>query len=135
MSFISIIPGMPAGVFDKQRCPESMACQKGAAENQSSHAGSRCAVASFSIPPAAAPGPELATRVMGPPSSRQEPIAPGAAPVQAPAPSPVIRALGPAVTSAASVPFAVCHLNHVDVPNTVPSMGMSTCHCMLHADS
>ena len=73
-------------------------------------------------PQAAAPGPEQATRVMGPPSSRQERITPGTAPTQAPAPSSVIRALGPAVTSAASVPFAVCSQRDVDVPNMVPSI-------------
>ena len=74
------------------------------------------AVAAFSIPPVAAPGPGgLQTRVLGPPSSRQERIAPGVAPslapVQAPmmsqAPAPGLRTLGPGITSAANVPIAV----------------------------
>ena len=81
--------------------------QKEILGDHGSQGGACCAVASSSIPPAAAPGPELATRVMGPPSSRQERIAPGAAPIKAPAPSPAIRSLGPAVTSAASVPIVV----------------------------
>ena len=92
------------------------------------------AVAAFSIPPAAAPGPGgLQTRVLGPPSSRQERIAPGVAPglapvqapamgqapapglapVQAPAmgqaPAPGLRVLGPGVTSAANVPIVVAY--------------------------
>ena len=74
------------------------------------------AVAAFSIPPVAAPGPGgLQTRVLGPPSSRQERIAPGVAPslapVQAPmmsqAPAPGLKMLGPGITSAANVPIVV----------------------------
>ena len=74
------------------------------------------AVAAFSIPPVAAPGPGgLQTRVLGPPSSRQERIAPGVAPSVAPAqapmmsqaPAPGLRMLGPAITSAANVPIVV----------------------------
>ena len=74
------------------------------------------AVAAFSIPPVAAPGPGgLQTRVLGPPSSRQERIAPGVAPSVAPAqapmmsqaPAPGFRMLGPAITSAANVPIVV----------------------------
>ena len=89
------------------------------------------AVAAFSIPPVAAPGPGgLQTRVLGPPSSRQERIAPGVAPSLAPIQAPMmgqapeaaraqapagqnqaaalgLRVLGPGVTSAANVPIMV----------------------------